>query len=250
MQKIVKFLDYITGKGSKIHTLIWFGIAVVLTVYVTYQTIQARTDSTLNVIIYAVTALLGYLCVVSLAFRKPLSGNLLGITANIGEMFSQFQFRNIGLAFSAAYYLIMHIIGLLTWTRKENQDEEGKIKTTKTNLGFIVFTIISGLVGCVLLFLYGKQLGLIAEVEPFRFVLNILAFMIGILSQMIMILRKPWSWYMWLISNVIWFVLNLVSGNYIFMIQSVLYEWNCILAIYVWQKEARLSELNNKSTSA
>lgn len=238
MRRIVVFLDYVTGKGSVRHTQIWFAIAVILTSYTAYGILARGEDTVSNVAIYSITALLGYLSVVSLAFRKPVSGNVLGITANLGEMYSQFQFRNIGLVFSAGYYLLFHVVGLLTWTKKENQDEDGKVKTTGTNQGFIIFTIVSGIAGCICLYLYGSQWGLINQDQPLLLYLNILAFVVGILSQMIMILRKPWAWYMWLTSNVIWFVLNLMSGNYIFMVQSVLYEWNCILAIYIWQKES------------
>lgn len=239
MRQVVKFLDYVTGKGSVKHTQIWFGLAVVLTAYAAYITFEKGEDTLSNIIIYSVTALMGYLSVVSLAFRKPLSGNVMGITANLGEMYSQFQYRNIGLVFSAAYYLLFHVVGLVTWTKKENQDEDGKVKTAGTNLGFVIFTIISGISGCVFLYLYGSQWGLIEQDRPLLLYLNILAFVMGILSQMIMILRKSWAWYMWLCSNVIWFVINLMSGNYVFMVQSVLYEWNCILAIYIWQKESR-----------
>lgn len=238
MRRIVVFLDYVTGKGSVRHTQIWFAIAVILTSYTAYGILARGEDTVSNVAIYSITALLGYLSVVSLAFRKPISGNVLGITANLGEMYSQFQFRNIGLVFSAGYYLLFHVVGLITWTKKENQDESGRVKTTATNQGFVIFTIISGIVGCVCLYLYGSQWGLISQDQPLLLYLNILAFVVGILSQMIMILRKPWAWYMWLTSNVIWFVLNLISGNYIFMVQSVLYEWNCILAIYIWHKES------------
>ncbi|MDU1903466.1 MAG: nicotinamide riboside transporter PnuC [Dysgonomonas sp.] len=237
MDKIRNFLDYITGKGSHIHTIIWFSLAFILTAYSAYYSWMEGLNSPVNIIIFSATALIGYLSVVSLAFRRPLSGNILGINANIGEMYTQFQFQNIGMVFSAAYYLILHIIGLFTWSKKENQNESGLIKTTTTDLRFIVFTILSGITGCVLLFIYGEQWGLIYEKNSFRFALNIVAFMIGILSQMTMILRKPWSWYLWIVSNIIWFVLNLISGNYIFMIQSVLYEWNCILAVYIWHKE-------------
>lgn len=239
MRKFVLFLDYVTGKGSVRHTQIWFALAVILTSYAAYGILERKEDTLSNVVIYSLTALFGYLSVVSLAFRKPVSGNVLGITANLGEMYSQLQFRNIGLVFSAAYYLLFHIVGLITWTKKENQDEDGKVKTTRTNRGFVIFTIISGIIGCICLYLYGSQWGLISEGKPLLLGLNILAFVIGILSQMIMILRKPWAWYMWLTSNVIWFTLNLMSGNYIFMIQSVLYEWNCILGVYIWHKESQ-----------
>lgn len=234
-----RFFDYITGRGSVKHTLIWFGTAVLLTVYAAYQIEVSGERSLTEIILFSITALLGYLSVVALAFRKPLSGNIFGMTANIGEMYSQFQFRNLGMVFSAAYYLCFHVVGLLTWTKKENQDEDGLIKTSKTNLGFIVFTILTGFIGCIVLYNYGSRWGLVADDSPVLFYLNILAFIIGILSQMAMILRKAWSWYMWLVSNFIWFLINYMSGNYIFMIQSVLYEWNCVLAIYIWYKESR-----------
>lgn len=237
MGKIKQFLDYITGKGSVKHTLVWFIFAVLFTSYAAYLTFEKGENTLLNVIIYSITALLGYLSVVSLAFRKPISGNVLGISANLGEMYTQFQFRNIGLVFSAGYYLLFHIVGLITWTKKENQDEDGKVKTSSTNLGFVLFTIVSGIIGCVFLYVYGLQWGLIDADQPLLLYLNILAFVMGILSQMVMILRKPWAWYMWLTSNIIWFAINLISENYIFMVQSVLYEWNCILAIYIWHKK-------------
>lgn len=237
----MQFLDYITGKGSVKHTQIWFTLAVLLTIYTAYLTFEEGKNTLLNTLIYTITALLGYLSVVSLAFRKPISGNVLGISANLGEMYSQYQFRNMGLVFSAGYYLLFHIVGLITWTRKENQDEEGKVKAAETNLPFIVFTLVSGILGCVFLYLYGSQWGVINSNNPLLLYLNILAFVIGILSQMIMILRKPWAWYMWFTSNIIWFVINLMSNNYIFMVQSVLYEWNCVLAIYIWHKESQQS---------
>lgn len=235
----IRFFDYIIGRGSLKHTFVWFSTAVVLTVYAAYQTILSGEKSLMDVILFSITALLGYLSVVTLAFRKPLSGNIFGMTANVGEMYSQFQFRNLGMVFSAAYYLCFHVVGLLTWTKRENQDEDGLVKTSKTNLGFILFTVLSGFIGCIILYFYGSRWGLVLDDTPVLFYLNILAFIIGILSQMAMILRKAWSWYMWLVSNFIWFLINYMSGNYIFMIQSVLYEWNCILAIYIWYKESR-----------
>lgn len=239
MRRIIVFLDYVTGKGSVRHTQIWFTLGVLLTSYAAYLTFENGENTLPNIMIYSVTALLGYLSVVSLAFRKPVSGNVLGITANLGEMYSQFQFRNMGLVFSAGYYLLFHIVGLVTWTKKENQDEDGMVKTSGTNLGFVIFTIVAGVSGCLFLYLYGFQWGVINQDRPLLLYLNILAFVIGILSQMVMILRKPWAWYMWLTSNVIWFIINLMSDNYIFMVQSILYEWNCVLAIYIWHKESR-----------
>ncbi len=242
MSKIKYFFDYITGEGSRKHTIIWFGTAFILTVYSAYWSWSEQADSLINIVVFAVTALIGYLCVVALAFRRPLSGNVLGVTANLGEMYTQFHFHNIGMVFSAAYYLVLHIVGLLTWTKKENQDNDGRIKTSSTDIKFIVFTVLAGMIGCFLLFRYGSRWGLIAEERSYRFVLNILAFVIGIISQMTMILRKSWSWYLWILSNIIWFTLNLISGNYIFMFQSVLYEWNSILAVYIWHKESVRTE--------
>lgn len=238
---IRRFFEYITGRGSITHTCIWFGTAVVLTGYASYITYTQSDISLLEVCVFALTALLGYLSVVALAFRKPLSGNLLGLSANVGEMYTQYQYHNLGMVLSAAYYLCFHIVGLFTWTKKENQDENGLIVTSRTDKRFVIFTILAGIVGCIVLYFYGSRWGLVsADVQPVLFTLNILAFVIGILSQMAMILRKAWSWYMWLASNFVWFLINYISGNYIFMIQSVLYEWNCIVAIYVWNKESKV----------
>ncbi|MCO6564066.1 MAG: nicotinamide mononucleotide transporter [Apibacter sp.] len=48
--------------------------------------------------------------------------------------------------------------------------------------------------------------------------------MIGVSVQFIMTMRQPFSWILWGISNLVGLSLNLISHNYIFSVQSVLYE--------------------------
>lgn len=70
--------------------------------------------------------------------------------------------------------------------------------------------------------------------SPYILLLNCIAFMIGVSDQFTMIMRQPFSWVLWSVSNLVWLSLNLISHNYIFAVQSILYEINALVGIYKW----------------
>lgn len=231
--------DYtFSDKAEKIFRIIWYITAIGLTLYIGISELQTGKNPYYVSIISMVTAILGYFCVSVLVNRSPVFSNLLGMSANTGEVYTQIFFKNPGMALSSVYYFITHLIGLRLWTVKENQDENGKIKISRTSKKALIFTCIFCCVGIVFLYYYGDFF-FQKKMSSFLFLLNCIAFLSGVSAQFTMIMRQPFSWVLWSISNLVWLMLNLFSHNYIFAVQSVLYEINALIGIYKWYKEAR-----------
>lgn len=237
MTNFINNIALADGKWRKKFQGIWLTTGVLLGIYITDFTQWSN-------VIFFVTYVLGLLCVTSLADRSPKSGNFLGLASNVGEVFTNFTFGNFGLAFAGIYYGITHILGLFTWTKKENQDDDGRIKTEKMNTASLLLTGLFILGGIILMMRFGGLFGIEKGSEPLFYYLNIIAFVVGIISQLLMILRKPISWWGWFITNFIWFYLDFASGNTWFAVRDVFYQINVVLAIYAWYYEE--NKLNQK----
>ncbi|PQL95845.1 nicotinamide riboside transporter PnuC [Apibacter adventoris] len=228
----------ISVKSEKIFRIFWYIAAFGLTLYIGISDLQTGKIPFYVTVISMITVILGYICVSVLVSRSPVFSNVLGMSANTGEIYMQILFRNPGMALSSVYYFITHIFGLYLWTRKENLDEEGKVKISHTNKKALIFTLIFCIAGIFFLYNYGDFL-FKDKKNMYVFVLNSIAFLLGVAAQFTMIMRQPFSWILWSISNCVWFILNILSHNYIFAIQSVLYEINALVGVYKWYKEAR-----------
>lgn len=238
MTNFINNIALADGKWRKKFQGIWLTTGVLLGIYITDFTQWSN-------VIFFVTYVLGLLCVTSLADRSPKSGNFLGLASNVGEVFTNFTFGNFGLAFAGIYYGITHILGLFTWTKKENQDNDGRIKTEKMNTASLLLTGLFIVGGIILMMRFGGLFGITKEGNVLFYYLNIIAFVVGIISQLLMILRKPISWWGWFITNFIWFYLDFASGNTWFAVRDVFYQINVALAIYAWYYEENKNSRNN-----
>ena len=74
------------------------------------------------------------------------------------------------------------------------------------------------------------------------FWINVLAFVLSITAQATMIMRYSFNWWLWILVNFVWLIVNLMSGNYIFAIQTCVYQINSIVGLYGWYKSEQLRE--------
>lgn len=241
------FMDNISlanGKWRKQYAITLVVLGLVVGVFVTDW-----SDKT-NWLFYITAYCLGVPCVVSLADRYPKMGNILGISSNVGEIIINTMFGNFGLAFAGIYYGITHIIGLKEWTKESNQDEDGRIKVGKMNAFWVLFTLAFTIVGLIVLIMYGDKIGFTTDGSLMGNIMywgNIIAYLLGIVSQFLMIMRIDFSWWGWFASNFFWFLLDFGSGNYWFAIRDVLYQTNVVTAIYAWYDESgKLTKGKNK----
>lgn len=197
-----------------------------------------------DIFFYFTAYCLGVPCVVSLGSRYPILGNVLGLLSNIGEIIINAMFGNFGLAIAGIYYGVTHIIGLDMWTKKKNKDEDGNIKVTTMNKFWVIFTIIFSIAGLVVLIKYGDKIGFVNQggtVGNLLYWGNIIAYLLGIVSQFLMIMRIDFSWWGWFASNFFWFTLDLFSGNIWFAVRDVLYQINVVTAIWNWTNASKKS---------
>lgn len=189
-------------------------------------------------VIFFVTAyVLGVPCVITLADRAGTLGNVLGILSNIGEMATFAFFGTWGMVMSGFYFGIMHVVGLIRWNNPKHQSEDGKVEVSKTDKEQMIFTIVFFLVGLAIIAFFGKYFGFsLNTMGAFVYWGNVITFAVSITSQFLMIMGKASSWIGWGSSNFINFALNLLSGNFWFMIRDVIYQANAVAGYYQWRK--------------
>ena len=192
-----------------------------------------------------IVALIGMTCAVSLAFRRRLAGNGLGIAANVGEVLAQGGSGATGLMLYPFYSLCMHIYGLRYWAK--HQDDEGNV-IPKPATGFVwLFAIVFVVVGLLLFPWINDQLQQYSFIKKSGdtavallgitiswYSINIFAFVIAVTAMTMMILRYAAAWWLWILSNFVWLAVNLANHNTIFATQTCLYQINAFVGCYNW----------------
>jgi nicotinamide mononucleotide transporter len=239
----IQLLDNITGKWAMQWIVIWFICGVIALSIGFWLT----TEHTTLDIFYLGVSFVG---VVSLSFRKNVMGNGLGMAATAGEVVVQATSGAVGLMLAPLFNFFTHVYGLFYWSKHTDLDGDMVPKSASKWVWLITATFIA--VGLALfptvndiLASYGyavveddnsKFLGIISF-----FWINVLAFVLSITAQAAMILRYSFNWWLWIIVNFVWLIVNLMSGNYIFAIQTMVYQVNAFIGLYEWHRSEQTS---------
>lgn len=197
-----------------------------------------------------IVALIGMLCVLALAFRRNISGNSLGITANIGEVISQGASGATGLMMAPLYYMWTHVYGLFYWAK--NKDADGNMIPKRANGYIWVLTLLFMAAALYLFPIINDHLQQYSFIDKssdtaFAFAgialswyqINIIALAIAVAAQTTMILRYSFSWWVWFAANIVWLIVNIANQNTIYAVQTMVYQVNCVVGIYEWWKSSR-----------
>lgn len=235
----IQLLDNLTGKWSMQWIITWFVCGVLaLSVGFWRFTQHAALDW-----FYLGVSIIGLLCVVSLSFRKNVMGNGLGMAATMGEVVVQGTAGAVGLMLAPLFNFFTHGYGLFYWSK--NTDPDGNMipkSASKWVWGVTAIFIVVGLALFPtindLLASYGYA---VVEDDNSRFLglidffwINVIAFVLSITAQAAMILRYSFNWWLWIAVNFVWLIVNLMSGNYIFAIQTMVYQINAFIGLYEW----------------
>lgn len=183
---------------------------------------------------YAVSyfgAICGLLCVILLAKRKN-SGNILGMFAVTGECIANFLGGNIGASLPGFYYFGSHIYGLITW--HQNQDNDKNVKVRSLNESTFLCTIIFLIVAVFINIFLTDAIGV--DNTIYQLFSNCFIFGLGIVAQLLLMMRYSFSWYLWIILNVLVIGLNIYTDNPIIATQYLIYLFNAIYAICEWKQ--------------
>lgn len=246
----IDILDNITGFGKHdwqaVWVIIWF-MAGLVALFIGFWT---TTQQTALDTFYLLVSIIGLLCVVGLSFRKNIAGNGLGMLATAGEIVVQATAGAVGLMLAPLFNFFTHLYGVRYWSYHTNADGEMIPKTANKYIWLITVAFIG--IGLALFPLVNAKLaemgfGVIVD-DGSRFLgmvdffwINVLAFVLSITAQTAMILRYSFNWWLWIIVNAVWLIVNLMTGNTIFAIQTVIYQVNAFVGLYGWYRSEQLA---------
>ena len=229
----IALLDKLTGEWAKPWIIIWFtaGVAALFTTF--WRTTEhAGLDW-----FYFGVSIIGLLCVAALSFRRNIAGNGFGMAATAGESYVQWTAGSVGLMLTPIYNFFTHLYGLYYWSK--NTDGDGNMIPKSANKWIWLVTIAFIVVGLLFFNTINAkmaELGILPTTDDKFYWLNVAAFVVAITAQTTMILRYSLNWWLWLLSNFIWLFVNLMSENYIFAIQTLVYQVNAVIGLYEWYR--------------
>lgn len=247
----IAVLDNITGFGkydwSAYWVLIWFSCGLLALFFGFWTT----TERTVLDWFYLLVSVIGLLCVVSLSFRKNIAGNGLGMLATAGEVVVQATSGAVGLMLAPLFNFFSHAYGVKYWAN--NTDADGNMIPKSANKYVWLLTIGFIIVGLALFPIINRWLdaqgyGVIDD-DGSQFLgmidffwINVVAFVLSITAQATMILRYSFNWWLWIVVNAVWLIVNLMTGNTIFAIQTVIYQVNAVVGLYGWYRSEQLAK--------
>lgn len=179
-------------------------------------------------------AFCGLLCVILLAKRKN-SGNVLGMFAVTGECIANFLGGNIGASLPTFYYFGSHIYGIITW--HHHQDDHKNVKVRSLSEQAFLFTLIFLIIAVFFNVYLTDAIGV--DNTIYQLITNCFIFGLGIVAQLLLMMRFSFNWYLWVILNVLVIGLNIYTNNLIIATQYLIYLFNAIYGICEWKLSER-----------
>lgn len=179
-------------------------------------------------------AICGLLCVVLLAKRKN-SGNIVGMMAASAESTANVLGNNIGVASLSVFYFISHIYGLVNWRKNQNNNKVVKVRQLKENhfLATLVFLILATFFNIYLT----EQFNV--SNTSYQLIANCFIFGLGIIAQLLLMMRFSFNWYLWIILNVLTVALNIYTNNPVIATQYLIYLFNAIYGVCEWKVDSK-----------
>lgn len=244
----IEFLDNITGKWAMQWTVGWFVCGVIALSTGFWLTTDHQTLDWF----YLGVSLVGLVCVVSLSFRKNVLGNGLGMTATAGEVVVQATAGAVGLMLAPLFNFFTHLYGIFYWSK--NTDADGDMVPKSASKWVWLITLSFMVIGLALFPTVNNFLAehgyTVIEDDQSKFLgvidffwINVIAFVLSITAQATMILRYSFNWWIWIAVNFVWLIVNLMSGNYIFAIQTMVYQVNAFVGLYEWHRSEQNAKL-------
>lgn len=237
----IAVLDNITGFGKHDWSAYWVPIWFICGLLALFFGFWTTTEQTALDWFYLLVSVIGLLCVVSLSFRKNIAGNGLGMLATAGEVIVQATSGAVGLMLAPLFNFFSHAYGVKYWAN--NTDADGNMIPKSANKYVWLLTIGFIIVGLALFPMINRWLdaqgyGVIDD-DGSQFLgmidffwINVVAFVLSITAQATMILRYSFNWWLWIVVNAVWLIVNIMTGNTIFAIQTVIYQVNAVVGLY------------------
>ena len=218
MKNILKKFTYF--EWSMILSVIGFTI---------YFSIINTTNTVLYLLIDAIAAISGILCVVLCAKGKK-SQYIWGVLNVIGYVIIAWINKYYGeVMLNAIYYLPSQFIGYYLWNKHMDKNND-KVEGNKLNLKKSIFLVTICIFGILM---YKELLDLLGGKGT---LLDSASTTISIFANLLMMLRYREQWLLWIIIDAITVVMWLVAKDFIMVTMWSVYLINAFYGYYNWTK--------------
>lgn len=164
---------------------------------------------------------------VVLCSQKKYAFYFWGILQLITIMIISYQSGLHGKLVENAFYLITMFIGMNIW--KENTtDNTTQVRT----MGWVDYVIF----GCLFLpFATILSYSIVGQYNTEQIVLDTITTIIGIIAQIMLVLRFREQWILWFILDVLCIALWAKDGNWCLMVQYIFWTINCVYGYFCWK---------------
>ena len=164
---------------------------------------------------------------VVLCSQKKYAFYFWGILQLITIMIISYQSGLHGKLVENAFYLIMMFVGMLVWN--ENKDGNSTAVRTMDWIDYLIFGTI--FLPCAT----GMAYMLVNHYNTDQITLDIVTTVIGIIAQIMLILRFREQWILWFILDVLCIVLWAKDGNWCLAVQYIFWTINCVYGYKIWK---------------
>lgn len=165
---------------------------------------------------------------VVLCSQKKYSFYFWSILQLITIMIISYQTDLYGKLLENAFYLITLFVGMSIW--KENTTDNTTQVRTMDLVDYVIF-------GCLFLpFATVLSYSIVSQYNTEQITLDTITTIIGIIAQIMLILRFREQWILWFILDVLCIALWAKDGNWCLMVQYIFWTINCVYGYFCWKK--------------
>ena len=206
-----------------------WGMIIAVVLFTLYFSIIDTENTLLYLIIDAIAAISGILCVVLCAKGKK-SQYVWGILNVIGYVIIAFINKYYGeVMLNALYYFPSQFIGYYLWnkhTNNETNDVEGKKLNLSKSILLVIICTISIFLYKLLLDALGGQGTLLDSAST----------TISVFANLLMMLRYREQWLLWIIIDIITVIMWVLVKDWIMVTMWSVYLINAFYGYYNWTK--------------
>lgn len=168
---------------------------------------------------------------VVLCSQKKYTFYFWGVFQLVTIMIISYQSGLYGKLVENAFYLITMFVGMLTW--KENTIDS---KTQVRSMDKMDYQILALLFLPFAIFL---SYSIVIQYNTGQIVLDMVTTVIGILAQIMLVLRFREQWILWFILDVLCIVLWAKDGNWCLVTQYIFWTINAVYGYIIWKKSIK-----------
>ena len=133
-----------------------------------------------------------------------------------------------GKVIENGFYLITLFVGMIVWSKNKNNDVVNvrNMKLKDYIIFGLIITPISSVISYFVIFNYNSG----------QIVLDTITTVIGIVAQILMILRFREQWILWFILDVLCVALWIIDSNWCLAAQYIFWTVNAVYGYKIWKK--------------